>query len=111
MFSIVPDPTFTAPVFLSRPAAEAAVKVTFTFKHKSLRELNAWLAKASSFKSDADFLGEVIAGWGAEIVGPDDKPLPYTKAALAQLLDRFPGSGAEIMRDYRKRLKDARQGN
>jgi hypothetical protein len=111
MFSIVPDPTFAAPVLLSRPAAAAPIKVTFTFRHKSLRQLNAWLAKAKSYKDDAEFLGEVIESWGPEIVGADSKPLPYSKKALAELLDKFPGSGAEILRDYRKHLQDARLGN
>lgn len=111
MFSIVPEPTFSAPVLLSRPSSDTPVRVTFTFKHKSLREMNAWLGKAAKFKDDTDFLGEVIVGWGPEITGPDDKPLPYTKKALAELLDKFPGSGAEILRDYRTRLKDARSGN
>jgi hypothetical protein len=113
VFKIVPTPTFTCPVLLSRPDADAPVKVDFVFRHKGVRDLTAWLRRAQEggFETDVDFIAEVVDGWGPQIVGADDKPEPYTPAALGQLLDRFPGAGAEIVFTYRKRLKDARLGN
>lgn len=112
MFRLDPNPTFVAPVLLSRPGSEAPVKVNFTFKHKTWRELNAWLGNAGDYASDVEFLDEVIAGWGPEFVeGPQDTPVPYSAEALARLLDRFTAASREIVRDYRKGLGDARAGN
>lgn len=111
MFSIVPQPTFTTKVNLPRPDSDKPVPVTFIFKHKTMREVTAWAAKGDKAKDDVDFLSEVIQGWGPEIVGPDDKPYPYTKPHLRELLDRFPGAGSAIYVGYRARLQDARLGN
>jgi hypothetical protein len=111
MFSIVPNPTFAIKVNLPRPDSDKPVPVTFTFKHKTVRDLNAWANKSGKAKDDVEFLAEVIEGWGPEIVGPDDKPYPFTKAHLRELLDRFPGAGAAIYVGYRARLQDARLGN
>lgn len=112
MFRLDPNPTFTAPVLLARPGDEPPVKVSMTFKHKTWRELNAWLARWGEYSNDVDFVGEVIHGWGPEFVqGPEDTPVPYSTEALAQLLDRFPRAGLDIVRDYRKGLGDARAGN
>lgn len=112
MFRLDPNPTFSAPVLLTRPGSEPPVKVSITFKHKTWRELNAWLARAADYPSDVEFVGEVIEAWGPEFVeGPEDTPVPYSSEALAKLLDRFPRAGTDIVRDYRKGLGDARAGN
>ena len=111
MFRLDPNPTFTAPVLLPRPGEAQPVKVSFTFRHKTWRELNAWLGRWAEFPSDVEFIGEVVETWGPEIAGADGQPMPYSAEALALLLDRFPGSGLAIVRDYRKALGDARVGN
>lgn len=113
MFSIVASPTFTVPVLLSRPDADAPVKVDFTFKHKGVRELTAWMKKATegTFATDAEFIDDIVAGWGPQIKGEGGDPLPYSLAMLERLLDQFPGAANEIVLTYRKRLKDARLGN
>jgi hypothetical protein len=52
----------------------------------------------------------VVDGW-IGVVGADDKPLPYTTANLAQLLQAYPAAGAEIVRRYTQQLSHARAGN
>lgn len=113
MFSIVPNPTFTCRVPLSRPDADAAVPVSFVFRHKGVSELGEWLRNAAEgkYRDDVEFLGEIIEGWGAEIVDERGQPAPYGAENLARLLNAFPGAGNEIVLAYRKRLKDARLGN
>lgn len=113
MFKIVPNPTFACQVPLRRPDSEVPVRVGWTFRHKTAAELAAWMRRAADgeYPSDVEFIAEVTEGWGAEILGADDKPLPYSAQALAQLLDAFPGAGVDIVTTYRRRLGDARLGN
>lgn len=110
MFKIIANPTFTCAVNLSVPGLEKAMPVQMTFKHKTTRALNAWLDKALTAEDEAAYLDEVLEGWQG-VAGADDQPLPYSKAALAQLLDQFPSAGAEIVRAYHHQLRDARAKN
>lgn len=110
MFKIIAQPTFTCEVMLSRPESDTPVVVDITWRHKNSRELVAWLASAADRADDAEFLDEVICGWG-RFVGEDDQPLPYTKQALASLLATFPSAGRELTQAYYRRLTDARAKN
>ncbi len=110
MFKLVPNPTFTCPVRLSVPGTDQAVPVNITFKHQTARELDVWLKASRERENDADFLGDVILGWTG-VAGADDKPVEYSKAALAQLLDAYPSAGLELLLAYRRQLADARAKN
>lgn len=110
MFKIVANPTFSCPVKLSVPGEDAPGAVRITFRHKGARDLHRWLASALERETDVDFLDEVIEGWQG-VFGADDAPVPYTKAALAQLLDAYPAAGKEITQAYNRQLADARAGN
>ncbi len=54
--------------------------------------------KNESDASTADFLGDVITGWSG-VRDADDKPLPYSEDALAQLC-KIPGVAALAFRTY-----------
>jgi hypothetical protein len=110
MFKIVASPTFTCPVRLSRPGDEVPSSLIVTFKHKGSRDLARWLRAAKDTESDAEYLAEVIDGWSG-VVGDDDKPVPFSRAALEQMLDEFPAAGAELVIAYRRQLADARAKN
>lgn len=110
MFKIIPNPTFTATVALSAPGSDRAGEITFTFRHKTARELAAWNGRAATADGDAAFLDEVIEAW-AGVVGEGDAPVPYSRGALAQLLDNFPAAGSEIYLAYSRQLRDARAKN
>lgn len=110
MFKIVAEPTFTCEVLLSRPASDTPVPMDVTWKHQDTDQHVKWLAAAASRTDDAAFLGEVIVGWG-RVLGEDDKPLPYSEAALRALLKAFPASPKELVQAYHARLTDARAKN
>lgn len=113
MFTIVASPTFTCKVPLSRPDADVPVQVTFTFRHKTARQLEDYLrrARTGAIETDADLVAEVVEGWGPEIKDENGAQVPYSREALEKLLDQFNGAATEIVIAYRKRLKDARLGN
>lgn len=120
MFRIVPNPTFTCDVPLSVPGSDKPVNIKVTFRHKTRAELAAYQARAVNLAIQADapdaqeqfaaYVAEVVDGW-IGVVGADDKPLPYTPANLAQLIQAYPAAGAEIVRRYAQQLSHARAGN
>jgi hypothetical protein len=112
--NINPAPTFTVPVLISVPGAEPA-KISVTFRHKGRKALDAWIKRPAEAKTagteiaDADYLGEIIADWAD--IGADDRPVPYSRDALADLLDAYPTSGTELFNAYLKALTEAREKN
>lgn len=109
MFKLVPDPVFQAVVQLTVPGSPKPAPVTFNFRHKGRRELNAWLHAATG-KPHAEVMAEVIDAW-AGVQRPDGSPVPYTPEALAQVLDAYPASGDEIFQAYLDALLQGRQKN
>ena len=110
MFKINPAPTFTCPVAISVPGSEQPQTLTLTFRHKGLRELEAWRARAAEKASDTEYLAEVIEGWSGVFDG-NDLAVPYTRESLAALLDAFPSASVEIFIAYVRQLRDARAKN
>lgn len=110
MFKIVAQPQFTTEVRLSRPDSDTPVVVDITWRHKGTRELAAWLESATAQEDDASYLDQVIVSWG-RFVTEDDKPLAYSREALAVLLATFPSAGKELVQAYYRRLTDARAKN
>lgn len=110
MFKIIPAPTFTCRVSLSRPDADDPVEIDVTWRHKNRTELAAWRHASAKFESDEEWLGEVIAGWG-RVVNEDGTPLPYSREALGVLLQSFPSAALELLNAYGRRLADARAKN
>jgi len=103
MFCITPSPTFTIDVNLSSPGSDKSTPVSVTFRHKGAAELKLWQQQAQERKTEAEFLGEVIAGWSG-FVDQEGAPVDYTPAALEALLDAFPSAGSEFFLAYHGRL-------
>ena len=111
MFKIVAAPTFTCAVRLSRPDADAPVEIEVTWRHKNLEQLAAWRAAAAAGgMADVDILDQVMVGW-TRVLDEADKPLDYSREALAVLLSNFPAASQELYAAYVKRLADARAKN
>lgn len=110
MFKINPNPTFECDVLISVPGSDNPQALRVTFRHKGLRDLEAWRAKATEKPSDSEYLDEVIAGWSG-VFGPDEKPVPYSIESLAMLLDAYPSASVEIFIAYVRQLRDARAKN
>lgn len=108
MFKLNPAPTFPLKVKISIPGQDAPGELQLVARHKGRKELTAWNDRAKG-NEDAKFLGEVIVGWQA--AGEDGQAVPYSEAALAQLLDDYPTSGFEIYDAYMKALTEGRAKN
>jgi hypothetical protein len=98
MFKLVPDPQFDATVELTVPGADSKAPVVFTFARKGRAALKAWTDSATG-RNDLEVLCDVVVGWRGVF---DDKgaEVPFSREALAQLLDAYPASGAEVFRGY-----------
>lgn len=72
--------TFTAPVTITTPSGEAQSFVgTFLYLDDA--------ANAEAVKlGNEDLLRQVWKGWNEDIVGADDKPLPFSSAQLELFL-------------------------
>lgn len=109
MFILKAKPTFKADVFIPSPDGGGTIK--FEFVHKGRKALAEFIktltgegvAEAAP-RSDADALGEVIAGWS----GVDEK---YSPAALETLLDEYPTAAKAIFDRYVPALMDGLEKN
>lgn len=120
MFRIIPNPTFTCDVPLSVPGVDKPVTIKVTYRHKGRKALHDYQVRAVELAMQADapdaqeqyaaYVAEVVEGW-AGVGDADGKPLPYTAANLAALLEAYPAAGAEIVRRYSQQLSHARAGN
>ena len=82
-----------------------AAKLRLTFRHKTKEELNAWLASGTDVKSDAEWLGVIVAGW--EGVNADFSP-----EALALLVSNYHQPAVEaIVAKFLSELTEVRRGN
>ncbi len=115
---IDPNPTFPAKVGLTVPGQAAPAELALVFRHKGKEALQAWMRggqpgqgeAAAPPRSDADFLGEVVAGWSGvqDAAGAD---VPYTPEAFARLLEAYPAAAGEIYRAYLRELTESRLKN
>ena len=111
MFRITPDPVFPATVALSVRGSDAPADVVFRFRHLGRKALAQFRQRIESDKlADDVVLAEIIDDWEG-VVDADDKPVPYSAAALAQMLDDHPAASTEIWNGYLAALLDYRRGN
>lgn len=100
--SLVPSPTFKAPVSIPVAGCEP-VSVDFTFKHKTLDEAKAWFETIDDNESGESKILEVVESWDLE----DE----LTAENLRQLNQNYIGSLGEIAKGYMKALFLAKRGN
>lgn len=104
LFCVAAPTTFTGTVNIPRPGNEPA-PLCLVFRHKTGEGLNAWLAGAKDFKSDAQWLAEIVQGWE----GVDTE---YSVEALAQLVDNYHAPAVTAIVDkYLAELTEVRRGN
>ena len=109
MFKLTPSPTFEAVVDVTVPGADAKAPIVFTFRHKGRAALKAW-AEAVEGRADVDVLADVVAGWRGVCDDRGDE-VPYSREALAQLLDAYPAASGEVFRGYMQAHFEARRKN
>lgn len=107
MFRIQPNPTFSAEVSIHTP--DGVGKVTFVFKHKGKKALQAFLksftdAEAPEDINEAETLMGIVEGWD----GVDTK---FSAKALETLLDNYPSAGRAIIDAYVPALLEGQEKN
>lgn len=104
------DFTFPATVMLTVPGVDQPQQVTIHFRHKGRKDLATWINSGNG-RPDAEFLGEVVAGWGEEFVDEHDQPAPFTPEAFAALLDSHHPAAHEIYQAYLRAIGESRVKN
>ncbi|VYU55938.1 hypothetical protein [Metakosakonia massiliensis] len=99
-FLLQPKPTFKADVTIPR-AGEEDGKLTFTFRHKPIKELAA--LETMEGKTAVDFLHEITEGWALT----DE----FSRDNLEILLDNYPGAMKAIVSTYYRELTGNREKN
>lgn len=114
--SIKPPITFADVAEISVPGAAEPARLTILWRHKDRRALRAWMDAANAptddpLARDAAWLDEVIQDWPE---GPQDeagKAVPYSRAALQELLAAYPGAGGDLYAAYMRALHRGREKN
>jgi hypothetical protein len=99
--SIIPAPTFTAPVPMPVPGGEPD-PVLITFKHRTADEL-AEFVKTREGKLDFETFPLMVTAW--------DFAEDFTPENIALLLQNRPMAGLEAFRVYVKELNKFREKN
>lgn len=109
MIKLTPAPKFKVEAQLVVPGEEAPGNLELTVRWMPVSQRQAWF-KAVEGKSDADAISEVVADWS----GPLDEaglPVPYSKEALATLLDNYDGAVASILTAIARGYREGRVKN
>lgn len=99
-FQLQPKPTFKTTVSIPRPG-ESDGELTFTFRHKPIKELSA--LETMDGKSSVDFLDSIIESWAL----PDE----LSRDNIEVLLDNYPSATRAIISTYYKELTGNREKN
>lgn len=110
MFKLTPPPPiFAADARFTIPGAATPGVITITWRYKSKDALQAWI-KTRDGVDHLESLAEVLAGW-SNVVDADDQPLPFSRQALAGLLNTYPAAGRDLVGAYIQALFESRLGN
>ena len=99
-FQLQPKPTFKADVTIPRAGEDDGI-LTFTFRHKPVKELAA--LEEIEGKTAIDFLTEITESWAL----PDE----FSHENLEMLLDNYPGAMKAIVGTYYRELTGNREKN
>ena len=108
MFTLEPNPTFTAPVAIPLPGGEAAT-IDITFRHMGREALQRFLGRVKDMP-DAEAAEEIIADWSG-VAGADGEPLPSSAENIMALLDNYHGAALAILQTYIRELTGQRVKN
>jgi len=111
MFKIVTNPEFTHDVTVMTPVDGGFKEETFKCRFKLLDadRIDKFSITSSFSALNATFLKEVIVRF-EDLIGDDDKPLPYNDA-LRDLVLATPGAQMALMQTYLTAISKVKQGN
>lgn len=110
MLKLNPSPQFIAPVSLTIAGESETGSVLLTFMHQGKQALAAWLDSATSGTSDLDLVAGVVLGWDG-VNDESGAPVPFSRDALAALLDAYSAAAGEIVSAYIHALTESRAKN
>jgi len=103
MFKLQPNPTFKMPIGISVAGQAAPTEIEVEFKYLTKSKVREFFDKLGG-KEDAAALAEIIVGWS----GIDE---PFTKKALAALVDNYPAAAMDLFDGFRRELLEAKRKN
>jgi len=103
MFKLQAEPTFWAKAPISVPGQDKPVPLDIEFRWYGRDKLRDFLG-ALAGRDDLDVLSEIVADWK----GVDQ---PYSRDALAKLLDAYPRAADAMFETWRRELIEAKSGN
>lgn len=107
MFKITSDPKFTHPVTVCRPVDGGHVEETFkvTYRVVDVDQLGG----THDLEGQQIILKKIVCGF-EEVVGEDDKPLPYSEELRDQLIAK-PFIRAAMFQTYLAAVTKTKVGN
>lgn len=104
---ILVAPTFETTVKLTTPGVAELAEIRVVWKHKLRDDLKEWATRRLLVNEhgviglgvEAEYINEVIASWS----GPVDAQgvaVPYSLAALAEVMQNRPTAGQELYKQY-----------
>lgn len=99
--SIDANPTFTTPVPIPVHGGDP-VLMGFTFKHRTLDEMAAWVGSRDG-KTDVDAVLDMVVGW--------DFAEEFTPENVARLLQQRVGTSLSIFTVYTREIYQAKLKN
>ena len=100
-----PSPTFSVKVGIPVPGQEQAEQIVCVFKHMTRDEYAAFSSpEQADARSDLDSLCALLAGW-------EGVDAPFSRDALAKVLQAYHGAAHAIATAYVTELTKARLGN
>jgi bacterioferritin (cytochrome b1) len=104
MFKIIPNPTFVGIAKIAAPGGEV-LDLRIVFKHRTVTQLQEFLAEAAkNERSDVDGLLEIVEGW-------EEVDAPFSREALAQILDNYHDVVTPVMNAFFEAIRGAKEGN
>ncbi len=103
MFKLQPNPTFKAAVGISIAGQAAPTEIEVEFKYLTKSKVREFFEKLGG-KEDATALAEIIVGWS----GIEE---PFSKKALATLVDNYPAAAMDLFDTFRRELLEAKRKN
>ncbi len=103
MFKLQPNPTFKTTVGISVAGQSSPASIEVEFKYLTKSKVREFFDKLGS-KEDAAALADIVVGWA----GIDE---PYSKKALAELVDNYPAAAMDLFDGFRRELLEAKRKN
>ncbi|SDI53931.1 phage tail assembly chaperone [Propionivibrio dicarboxylicus] len=103
MFTIDPDPTFTADVPMTIPGKPVAEDAKFEFKYMDTDEWEAFI-KETAGQTTAEVVKKMVVGWR-------DFDKPFSAENFDRLLKKRPRAALDIFEAYHRELFESRVKN